>query len=143
MIQYLLAILFSLIINTKIIAQIDSFDHITNQWSEGEIDENGDIVPKDKRARSYRLKIYNDHYVVFSSSLSCGYGRKKEGHWVLNPNDTTITFNFSTETVNYPYDETVAISKIETYKILKLSKKTLKIQLVDSINPMIYSFIKN
>ncbi len=142
MIQYILAMLFSLAISTKTIAQVDNFDHIANQWSEGEFDENGAIVNKNKRAGLYRLKIYKDHYAVFNYPYSCGAGRKKEGHWVLNPNDTTLTFNFSTETAYYT-DQTVTISEIETYKILKLSKKILKIQLVDSINPIIYSYIKN
>ena len=95
-------------------------------WTEGEINQNGNVIQADINRGGWKsLHINPDTTVIFDGSFDCGFGHKRYGIWTLNTVDTTVTFSF-TKKVGYENSpRTAYINETETYKIEKLTTDEL------------------
>ncbi len=61
--------------------QVNDFGQIVNKWTEGKIDENGNVVKADfRRGGWYQLNVNPDSTLTFGDPFTCAFGKKKKEH---------------------------------------------------------------
>lgn len=98
------------------------FSLLCNDWAEGVLIRDLQVAPAPlSRGGHMRLSISKDQTVTEYGADNCGTGSKKNGTWVLNTKDSTLTFTFY-ERVSYEGSQaTTDMNEKITYRICKLT----------------------
>ncbi|UTW65365.1 hypothetical protein KFE94_11945 [bacterium SCSIO 12643] len=139
-------IFISIVIFTVNLAQGQTYnyDHIFNEWKEGEIDINENVSDGGTRRGGWNfLTINKDSTVIYASAFTCGFGSKRIGTWTLDQQNNIITFLFkNTEGyINNPENGEIDLTK--TYLIKKLNETELILIYQNGNPPIQIAFFAN
>ncbi len=124
--------------------QTSNFEQIINEWNEGEIDANGNVIDGGTRRGGWdHLTLNKDSTVIYSGAFTCGFGSRLTGTWSLDKRNGLVTFLFKNTEGYMNNPENGEIDLIETYFIEKLTENELILLYQNSSPPRQIAFFKN
>jgi hypothetical protein len=101
-----------------------NYDNIINNWTEGRIENNNNVLPlsEPRRGGYYSLTLKNDSSIIFNYPLDCGVDYKLIGKW--NTIDSLLICKFERK-ITYISNKETEISEIMKFRILKLTPNNL------------------
>jgi hypothetical protein len=124
--------------------QTINYDSIFNDWIEGEIDVNENVIDGGTRRGGWDLLTLNkDSTVIYAGAFTCGFGSKRTGTWSLDKQNNIITFKFNSTEGYMNNTEDGEIDFIETYFIEKLNENELILLHQNRSPPSQIAFLAN
>lgn len=128
---------------TTTYGQLLEVDNVVDNWSEGQVDEEGNVIRAEiRRGGVSRMSVNEDSTVVFSGPANCGFGQEQKGTWTYDKNERTITFHFTEHQGYMNNPNSVRINEFKSYIIEKITSNELIMRPINSDNEKLLAFVK-